>query len=166
MTFTIRPFAAHEWAAYKDLRLRALADAPDAFGSTLAREQALSDEEWANRLPSGSGMDWSLPLVAEIDGKPVGLAWVRIEPSTSDVANLYQMWVSPDYRGLGLGRMLLEAAITWATEKGAHSLELGVTLRDSPAMRLYTRVGFEPIGEPQPLRPGSELLAVPMRLRL
>ena len=66
----IRTFAQHEWAVYKDLRLRALADSPDAFGSTLAKEQNRSDAEWASRLAAGVN-SWDLPLVAEVDGKPI-----------------------------------------------------------------------------------------------
>ncbi len=46
----IRTFAAQEWEIYKDLRLRALADAPSAFGSTFAEEHKRPDSEWANRL--------------------------------------------------------------------------------------------------------------------
>ena len=162
----VRSFAPHEWRTYKDLRLRALADSPDAFGSTLAKEQLRSDDEWSGRLASGLGSGWDLPLLAEVDGEPAGLAWGRIDPSQPAAANLYQMWVAPQYRRLGAGQMLLEAVIAWASSKNAVSLDLGVTLRDSPAMRLYTRLGFEPAGPLEPLRPGSPVLEQPMRLDL
>jgi ribosomal protein S18 acetylase RimI-like enzyme len=162
----IRTFAPQEWEIYKDLRLRALADSPDAFGRTLAEEQARSDAGWSNRLSSGANSSWDLPLVAEVDGEPVGLAWGRIEDSRPDVAYLFQMWVAPAYRRLGTGRMLLETVIAWAQAHRARYVDLGVTLSNSPALRLYQRAGFEPAGEPQPLRPGSELLGLPMRLTL
>jgi hypothetical protein len=62
--------------------------------------------------------------------------------------------------------MLLDAVIAWARAKNARYLDLGVTCGDSPAMRLSTRAGFEPVGQPVPFRPGSELLGQPMRLNL
>jgi GNAT superfamily N-acetyltransferase len=162
----IRTFAPHEWGIYKDLRLRALADSPDAFGRTLTEEQDRSDAEWSNRLATGADSSWNLPLVAEVDGKPIGLAWGRIDESTPDVANLYQMWVAPSHRRLGAGQMLLEAVIAWARARNACYLDLGVTWADSPATRLYARAGFEPVGKPRRFRPGSELLGQPMRLKL
>jgi GNAT superfamily N-acetyltransferase len=162
----IRTLAPAEWAVYKDLRLRALADSPDAFGGTLAAEQDRSDVEWQKRLASGSDSRWNLPLLAEAGGKPVGLAWCRIVEANPEVANLYQMWVAPDHRGVGIGQMLLDTAIAWARANHALYLDLGVTYRDSPAMRLYTRRGFKPLGPPQPLRPGSDLLGLEMRLIL
>ncbi|MGD2041941.1 MAG: GNAT family N-acetyltransferase [Anaerolineae bacterium] len=148
------------------LRLRALADSPDAFGRTLAEGQERSDAGWSKRLSSGANSSWDLPLVAEVDSEPVGLAWGRIEGSRPDVAYLFQMWVAPDYRCQGAGRMLLETVIAWAQAHRTRYVELGVTLSNSPALRLYQRAGFEPAGEPQPLRPGSELLGLPMRLTL
>jgi GNAT superfamily N-acetyltransferase len=162
----IRRFAPHEWATYKDLRLRALADSPEAFGRTLAEEQDRSDADWSNRLGTGANSNWDLPLVAEVNGKPVGLAWGRIGESNPDVANLYQMWVAPSHRRLGTGKMLLDAVIAWARAKNASYLDLGVTYRDSPAMRLYRRAGFEPVGQPQAFRPGSGLSGQMMRLKL
>lgn len=163
---TIRPFMPDEWRTYKSLRLRALADSPEAFGSTLAKEQDRSEVEWASRLALNDETAWNLPLLAEVDGEPVGLAWGRIERANPKIANLYQMWVAPDHRRLGAGQMLLAAVIDWAREKGGVQLELGVTLRDSSAMRLYQRSGFEALGQPEPLRPGSELLCQSMRLIL
>ncbi|HEX2229661.1 MAG TPA: GNAT family N-acetyltransferase, partial [Candidatus Binatia bacterium] len=63
MTYTpwIRTFAPHEWETYRDLRLRALADSPDAFGGTLAVEKRRRDTEWANRLISGVESRCDLP---------------------------------------------------------------------------------------------------------
>ncbi|MBX7232796.1 MAG: GNAT family N-acetyltransferase [Caldilineales bacterium] len=162
----VRPFAPHEWSIYRELRLRALADAPDAFGSTLAAEQERADEDWAGRLAAADESGRDLPLVAEMDGEPVGLGWGRIEADHLGVAHLYQMWVAPGSRNLGVGRMLLEAVIAWAKEKNARYLDLGVTYRESSAMRLYRRAGFEPAGDPEPLRPGSKWLFLPMRLDL
>jgi GNAT superfamily N-acetyltransferase len=163
---TIRAFTADEWRVYRGLRLRALADSPNAFGSTLAEEEGRPDAEWSRRLASGADARSNLPLVAEVRGEPIGLAWGRIETSDPDVAALYQMWVAPSHRGLGAGQMLLEAVIAWARARNASYLDLGVTCGDSPARRLYERAGFKPMGEPQPLRPGSQLLGQPMRLAL
>jgi GNAT superfamily N-acetyltransferase len=105
-------------------------------------------------------------LVAECDGEPIGLTWGRIEASEPEVANLYQVWVDPNYRQRGVGQMLLERSIAWARAKNARYLDLGVTFADSPALRLNRRNGFEPLADPEPLRPGSALLGLPMRLDL
>lgn len=99
----VRIFAAHEWRIYKDLRLRALADSSDAFGSTLADEQGRTDDQWASRLAAAAESSGDLPLIAELDGEPIGLAWGRIESAKPDVAALYQMWVAPEGRRLGQG---------------------------------------------------------------
>ena len=163
---SIRTFAADEWRLYRDLRLRALADSPDAFGSTLVEEGGRPDDEWARRLASSADMRVNLPLVAEMHGQLVGLAWGRIDTSKPDVAAFTQMWVAPPHRGSGVGQKLLEAVIAWARARNAASLDLGVTCGDSPARGLYERAGFKPMGEPQLLRPGSTLLAQPMRLAL
>ena len=162
----VRRFSAKEWRVYRDLRLRALADSPDAFGRTLAEEADRLDAEWARRLASGVDSDTSLPVLAEVQGEPIGLAWGSIDTSNLDIAVLTQMWVAPTHRGLGAGEVLLRAVIAWARRQNASVLDLGVTCGDSPARRLYEHAGFKPIGAPQPLRPGSTLLAQSMRLEL
>jgi hypothetical protein len=102
-TPTIRTLAPHEWRTYKNLRLRALADSPDAFGRTLAEEKDRSDADWSRRLASGADSQWNLPLVTEVGEEPIGLAWGRIDSSNPEVANLCQMWVAPSHRRLGAG---------------------------------------------------------------
>jgi GNAT superfamily N-acetyltransferase len=162
----VRIFGPDEWALYRELRLAALADSPDAFGSTFARESEFSDDEWANRLASAVDSGNDHPVVAEIDGRGVGLAWGRIDGSGPAVARLYQVWVHPDHRSHGAGRMLLDSVVEWAREHQASFLELSVTCGNTPARHLYATAGFEAFGLPQPIRSGAEALSQAMRLDL
>jgi GNAT superfamily N-acetyltransferase len=163
---TVRKLEPAEWPTYRDLRLRSLADSPDAFGSTLAAEQARTAQDWAERLARGATSGLDLPLIAEVDRQAAGLAWAKVEASDPSIINLYQMWVAPEFRGHGAGRLLLRAAIEWARSRNAAEVRLGVTWGDTPAVRLYTREGFAPFGPPGNLRPGSPLPGRTMRLQL
>lgn len=162
----IRPIAPHEWPAYRALRLRSLADSPDAFGSTHALEAARPDSLWSSRLEAAAHSGKDLPLFA-LDGEaPCGLLWCKIVADDPALADLFQMWVAPEHRGRGLGGALLREAIAWARASGVRRLRLGVTVGDTPASRLYATHGFVPVGEPEPLREGSVLRAQAMELAL
>jgi len=163
---SVRRLAADAWRAYRDVRLRALGDAPDAFGSTLEAERQRPDAHWAERLAAGAASAWDCPLVAQAGDALVGLVWGTIDPREPATAHVIQMWVAPESRGLGCGAMLLDAVVAWAREAGARRVLLRVTRGDTPAVRLYARAGFVPDGEPEPLRPGSAVLAQLMRLEL
>lgn len=163
----VRKFAPAEWPLYRMLRLSALEESPDAFGSTLAHERVRADDDWAERLSRGVSSARELPLVAEFNNEPGGLAWVWLESDgPGAVAHLYQMWVAPAKRRLGVGRALLDAAIAWARSVGAPALVLDVTIGNSAALELYEGAGFVATGSEKPLRPGSELQSRAMRLSL
>ena len=163
---TARAFAEAEWRTYRALRLAALADAPEAFGATLAEAEAHRATHWQQRL-RGLSPTLDLPLGGWVNGSPAGLAWGKLglgnEPHA---AHLFQMWVAPAHRGLGLGALLLGTVIDWARAQLASHVELSVTCGDTPARRLYAAAGFTPWGDPEPLRPGSQVQAQPMRLAL
>jgi hypothetical protein len=53
MEVTVRTFDETEWAIYRDLRLAALEDSPDAFGGTLAQSSQRADSVWQSRLLDG-----------------------------------------------------------------------------------------------------------------
>ena len=159
----IRPFAAAEWQLYRRLRLASLTDAPDSFGSTLAAEQDQADAHWKERLRSGVTSSHDLPLLALAEGEPVGLVWGKVDAANSSIVHVYQMWVTPTHRRLGIGAALLERLIEWARNRGASEVVLSVTCGDSPARRLYQRLGFDPDGESTPLRAGSTVMAQEMR---
>lgn len=163
---TIRSIEPADWRTYRDLRLRALQDAPDAFGSTHDLERVRPDPLWASRLSdaASSGKD---ALFFAVSGEQVcGLAWCKLDADDREAAHLFQMWVAPEARGRGAGGVLLKAALDWARSVGASRVRLGVTVGDSPASRLYAAHGFVGVGAPEPLREGSPLMAQTMECRL
>ena len=165
-TVTVRPLAGSEWPLYRALRLRALADAPAAFGSTLAAEQERTDADWAWRLGLAASSGRDLPLVAERDGVPAGLAWAKFDANDGQLVNLFQMWVAPESRGRGVAAALLDAAVAWARSRKARTMQLGVMNGNDAARRLYERAGFAAAGAPEPPRPGDARLEQMMRLAL
>lgn len=164
--FTVRELAPADWQSYRSIRLRALQDAQDAFGATFAEQATRPDEAWAARLAAAASSGNDHPLVAEQDGAAVGLAWAKVDATDPLVVEIFQVWVAPESRGQGIAAHLLRAAVRWARGKQAATVRLGVTQGDTPAVRLYLREGFRNLGEPEPLRPGSELLSQTMCLML
>ncbi len=76
---------------------------------------------------------------------PLGLALFRIRPSLWSKANdvyLEELYVIPDRRGQGIGRALLEKAITIARESGADHFELTTGETDTEARGLYESIGM------------------------
>ncbi|MCA9755834.1 MAG: GNAT family N-acetyltransferase [Candidatus Eisenbacteria bacterium] len=162
----IHSLKAEEWEAYREIRLRSLSQDPEAFGSTFEKENAFPADFWQTRVADGARLPHAHPIVARTGDAWVGLSWGWIHPDEPTIAHLFQMWVAPEARGRGVARMLVDSVIEWARVRGAAKLLLGVTVGDTPARRLYERVGFVPDGSPIPLRPGGELLEQPMVLRL
>jgi ribosomal protein S18 acetylase RimI-like enzyme len=163
---TVRRIRPHEWPEYRALRLRALQDSPDAFGSTFDAERGRPDAVWAARVAEAAASGKDLALVAQSGDEWCGLAWCKVAADDSAVANLYQMWVAPERRGQGAGGRLLREAMAWAAAAGAKFLRLGVAEAESPALRLYVAHGFARVGAAYPLREGSPLKAVTMELAL
>ena len=76
---------------------------------------------------------------------PDGLVVLRYRPAIWTEALecwLAELYVTPQRRGRGLGRELLEAAIDQARKHGADRMELATGLDDSAARSLYERLGF------------------------
>src|SRR5262245_14939127 len=65
---TVRRVRAEEWERLRTIRLRALSDAPMAFGSTLADEQTRPDEFWRGRAAGAAADDDRTTCIAERDG--------------------------------------------------------------------------------------------------
>lgn len=135
-----------EWQTFRDIRLKALADSPEAFSSTLEREQAYDEDGWRGWMQPSAGVK----TIAIIDGQPVGVACGWVPEDRGGAVELYSMWVDPSARGAGVGALLIEDVVAWATEEGHQTVELWVIDGNRQAERLYRRSGFELTGESQP----------------
>lgn len=80
----------------RDVRLRALTDAPDAFGATYEGDKAHPMEKWVERL-SNPASAW---FAAGDGDRIVGLV-CGLEEHPGQV-HLLSMWVAPEARGTGL----------------------------------------------------------------
>jgi ribosomal protein S18 acetylase RimI-like enzyme len=147
----IRPDEAH---ALRDVRLRALADEPLAFGSTQAREAAYPAERWAawaRDSADGPTQATYFATVERDDDAPVGMAFAVVDADDGTLAHLFAMWVAPEARGTGAGGALVAAVAEWATAHGARTLRTAVTVGNERAARLYERAGFRDTGIREPL---------------
>jgi len=158
----VRTIGQGEWRELRAFRLRALADAPNAFGSTLERERAQSDEEWRELAERGAaGRDWHI-AVATHGGSWTGMAWGHLPEDDPGLAWLFAMWVDPAARRSGIARELVEDVATWAAAR-VPVLELRVTDDNHEAIALYRATGFRDAGERAPLREGSSIETTGMR---
>src|ERR1700727_191393 len=76
---------------------------------------------------------------------PAGLAVLRFRAaiwSSGFECYLAELYVAPASRGQGLGRALMEAALSEARLRGADSMDIGVDEPDTAARRLYESLGF------------------------
>ena len=133
----------------RSVRIRALTDAPERFGSTVERERARTVDDWRR---------WFAPdatLFFETDAREVvGLVVARRPPDDPDLAQLTSMWVAPSARGIGVGDALVGAMLGFAIDDGASIARVHVYDTNERAIRLYERNGFVRTGlelEPDPL---------------
>jgi GNAT superfamily N-acetyltransferase len=135
---TLKVLTADDWREWRELRLLALTEAPEAFGATLAEWQGEHDTEprWRSRL-----VDVPHNLHAVVDGVVVGQVsgYHTDEPG---VVELISMYVRPEARGTGAGTALIEGVRAWARSTGARAVTLGVRGTNVRAIARYEACGF------------------------
>jgi ribosomal protein S18 acetylase RimI-like enzyme len=153
----VRRVRAGEWASLRQVRLRALAESPEAFATTF-EEARTRPEGWWRRWAARSAERAEQAMFLAWEGDPAGIGGAFAEQGGFRVISL---WVEPGVRGRGIGRALLDAAVAFA---GEAEVRLSVADGNDSARRLYERYGFVDTGLAGPLRPGSTLLVRELRL--
>lgn len=86
-------------------------------------------------------------LLARVDHEPAGfVAWRRLPPAVApNACELKRLWVRPNARGLGLGRVLTQGALDRAAKAGYKAVYLDTAPASmGAAHRLYLEMGFAP----------------------
>ncbi len=136
----ITKFTPDRWQEFKDIRLEALSENPEAFASTFAEVVKEPDEIWQKRL---ADKDWIF-LFAKDDQKTIGIVGGHIKHDEEEgVGVLYQLYVNRDYRGLGIGRnMLTKLFNELQSTHRIQKLKLSVFEHNKNAEALYRLLGF------------------------
>ena len=132
------------WVEYKALRLEALRDAPQAFGSSYATSVLHPDDDWIERLREVE-RGRSLLLFAEREGRLVGMigAFWGTEDTEPDTAMIVSVYVRPACRGQGVSNQLLVSALhALGSVQGITRGQLTVNPMQQAALGLYRRHGF------------------------
>jgi GNAT superfamily N-acetyltransferase len=155
----IRSLTVDDWAVWRAVRLQALTDAPDAFGSKLADWEGENDREerWRERFEHVE-----FNAVALADELAVGAVGGIL--AAERTVELISMWVAPQVRGTGVGEALIAAVIDWAARTSATTVRLAVRRGNQHAVELYERVGFGLVG-PNPDDAAEDLMALHVPLR-
>ena len=89
-------------------------------------------------------------FVAEVNGRPVGFVacdanWVSFFENT-EIGEIHEIFVHPDWQGRGIGSKLLERAIEYARSRRRRLAGLWVGVGNVKAKKFYEKFGFREIG--------------------
>jgi ribosomal protein S18 acetylase RimI-like enzyme len=119
-------------------------------------------EDEMKKLPG----DYASPrgtLLLAMDGEhPIGCAALR--PVDSEVCELKRVYVRPEARGRGIGRLLIVTLICSAQRMGYRRIRLDTIPELKPALGLYRSLGFRFIA-PYRVIPTERALFMELRLR-
>lgn len=144
---TVRLLDEDEWQQYKEFRLRALKESPDAFVATYDAELAYDEDLWRTRMAR------SARLLAEAGGEAGGIVSVRGQEDLFDnAAEIFGLWVAPDLRGEGVAAALVQAGAARAAELGHRQLVYWVGTDNGRAVAFASSYGFRPTEYRRPMR--------------
>jgi GNAT superfamily N-acetyltransferase len=153
MATTIRPATRADIAQILTF-IRALAVYERAPEAVIATEAGLERDGFGTN-------PFYFCLMAEYNGKAAGFALYFYNYSTwlgRPGIYLEDLFVEPEFRGLGIGKALLERVAAIAVEKGCQRLEWAVLDWNTPAIEFYRAMGAEFMDEWRIVRVTGEAL--------
>jgi phosphinothricin acetyltransferase len=107
----------------------------------------LNDEEWQGWFEEHTTDPYAL-LTAEVDGQVAGFAGYSSfrSPAGYDTTVENSVYLSEDFRGMGLGRRLLKELMSVARDKDIHAMIAAITVTNERSIRLHQGLGFVEVG--------------------
>ena len=137
---TLRPDDEADLRTFFAIIERAFADIPDSMSGGF--------EAYQTKLSATASVSWDEWWVVEVDGVPAGVLQSSDQGVEQDEGWVKHLAVAKEYRGRGLGALLLRTAFATYAAKGRATAGLGVDLTNpTGAYGLYESVGMYPVYE-------------------
>ena len=146
-----RPGVAVREARQEDMpELLTMWDELRELGGRIERAMPTPDRDAVlARLEQVAADPDSRALVASVDGEVAGLVVLSVTPFAplfdACAVNAHYLHVRDGFRGRGVGKALLAAAVTYADEVGAEHVLTSVLPQMRDTQRFYARLGFAPV---------------------
>jgi ribosomal protein S18 acetylase RimI-like enzyme len=156
----IRYLTPDDSTEYWRLRLEMLEGEPQAFSSSAEEHRSSDLNELHRRIGS---VDAEQFIVGAFAGsRLMGAAGFHRDKGlkTRHKGRIWGVYVSPEERGRGIARKILETVLQRAsTIRGLEQILLSVAATQTPALHLYRSLGFKSWGcEPRGLRVGDQYI--------
>lgn len=111
-------------------------------------EITFTAEEEGKYLQGKTDSSNQIEILAEVDGKTVGLAGIEVVGKHEKLRHRCDFGVSvaQEFWGLGIGKALMDACIRCAKEAGFRQMELEVVAENERALAMYRHAGFVEYG--------------------
>ncbi|RYG71752.1 GNAT family N-acetyltransferase [Lentibacillus lipolyticus] len=141
----IRVLKPSDAEAYRNLRLEAMLNSPEAYDSSYREVLSHSIDVYKVWFQSENAVTFGAFSENELTGM---VTLVRETKSKLEHrATIQALYVTPFERGKGVGRQLMQTAINYAESlEGVDQLCLSIIIRSPKARRLYYSLGFVPSG--------------------
>jgi GNAT superfamily N-acetyltransferase len=157
---TIRKLEPHEVVLHRDLRLCALRDSPDSFADSATDVEAKPFSYWETLTRSVTEPRRHVMYLACDGDNNLGSIYGLRDSERRDMAGVGGMWVTPSHRRNGIGRALLEAALSWAYMHGFKHVDLWAPSANVAALALYQQAGFRETGRRRTLPTNDAIVIV------
>ncbi len=131
-----------EWQRYREIRLEALREEPQAFGSSFAEMELKPDTFWQERLADAllGGKSWL--WFAQQGERLIGMIGAFFDEA-QQAAHIVSVYVTKEERGKGVGKALMERILAEiGKNEGIHKAFLGVNQEQTAAVEMYRQFGF------------------------
>ena len=146
MDYTIRPILAGEVGLLQDFLYEAIFVSE---GLPAPPKSIINQPELQVYITGFGTKKDDIGLAAEIDNKPIGAVWVRIMNDYGHIDNdtpSFAISLHKDYRGLGIGTVLMKEMLRILKDRGYKQASLAVQ-KANYAVRMYQKTGFEIVDE-------------------
>lgn len=151
---------------HRDVRLRALRDAPDSFGEIAAEVELRPQSYWESFTQSVTQPGRHVMFLACEGNTIYGSIYGTRDRENAGAGRVGGTWVEPAHRRQGIGKKLLQAVISWARAERLSHLRLWAPAASHAALALYRQAGFNATGTLRPLPTNAALQILELECEL